>query len=186
MVGRILRVVRDADLVTCRHADGQKDLAVAGEHHAPGRCSLRPGVGHEDVLHVLEGAAAVEAGASQRDRDRVALPGVISEGAAGLGLRIGEEHQLVLGIPRMQHDIHQAGIDRTGTDRRKAGDRLRVESAVADDPQLPGPLRDEDVAIGEIRERPGLAQTLDRHHADHLPTRVHDLRSLGQARAWSF
>ena len=46
----------------------------------------------------------------------------------------------------MQRDVHQTGIHRPRAHLRQAGDRLRIEHALADDAQASCPLGDEDVA----------------------------------------
>ena len=47
----------------------------------------------------------------------------------------------------------------TAPHRRHAGDRLRIEHAVADDPQAALALGDEHVAVGQERQAPGMGQT---------------------------
>ena len=69
-------------------------------------------------------------------------------------LRVGEIDELVLGKLRMERDVHVAvnGAGQAGlagpVGRRAAGDRLRIEHAVADDPQLAGALGDQHAPSG--------------------------------------
>jgi len=64
----------------------------------------------------------------------------------------------------MEHDIHQPAESKR-LRFRHAGDRLRVEHAVADDPELAGAqLGDEHAAIREKREAPGLGEVPGDHH----------------------
>ena len=176
MRGGILR------LVAARHADRHDDRAVVGEDDA--RCAGRsaPGVGHEDVLDVGEGGAPVEPGARQRDRGRAPRGPARGRGRAFRDrLRIGEVDEPVVGVARMDRDVHHPGAPGAHVRLGHAGDRLRIEHAVADDPQPPPELGDQDVAVRQERERPGVREPRDRHHAKRLPARIReDPRSVGK------
>src|SRR5262249_41275535 len=78
--------------------------------------------------------------------------------------------------PRMEGNVHQARVHRTGVDLGQAGDRLWIEDAFSDDSKTPGPLRDEDVPVRQNCQRPGILQTLDWHHPVRVPLAGEDLR----------
>ena len=138
--------------------------AVAAERHARrARCASRR---HEDVLGARQAPCASHDG--PRDRDGVALRVEL--------LGVVEIDVAVLRELRMKHDVHQA-VHRArqpglagAVVRRHAGDRLRIELAVADDAQLPHPLGDEHGAVGQPRHAVRIRQTLgDDDDADPLP-----------------
>jgi hypothetical protein len=60
---------------------------------------------------------------------------------------VREIDEFVLGESRVERDIQQAR-ESLSRDRRKSGDQLGIEHAVANDPKTAGPFGDENVAIG--------------------------------------
>ena len=120
---------------------------------APPARSVPVGLDDKQIADVREGRA-VPSAARQRRRD---LSGAV-------GFAVGEVDQFVLGEARVEHDIHQPAEPKR-LRLRHAGDRLRVEHAVADDPKLAGAqLGDEHAAIREEREAPGLGELLGHDH----------------------
>ena len=61
------------------------------------------------------------------------------------------------GEVRMERDVEQPG-ESAHVHRRQAGDRRRIEHAVADDAKPAGPLGDEHVAVRQPRHAPRMRQ----------------------------
>src|SRR4029450_1503980 len=78
-------------------------------------------------------------------------------------LRVGQIQQLVLCELRRRQDLEQSAL--TGRpDLRNAADRLRIEHALANDPQPSRSLSDEHVSVWQEREAPGILEPAhDRH-----------------------
>ena len=129
-----------------------------------------PVVGDEQVLDVDEGLA-VEAAARERRGPFLLLT-----------LRVGQVHELVLRELWMDGDLEQAALTH-GEHLRCPGHRHRVERAAADDAQLAGFLRDEDVAVRQEREAPRRRQALEhRHDANGRTCRLDDLSCIGEGK----
>src|SRR4029078_7619725 len=107
-------------------ADGQKEKAAALERHpaAVVRRRLAPGSADEDLLQVAERLAV-----KLRPGERCCRQAVL----ACLG--VGEVEPLVLREPWMQGDLEETAEDLRAHGRH-AGNRRRIERAVADNPEL--------------------------------------------------
>ena len=113
-------------------ADSQIEHLVGPDLRASGRGTGAPCVSDEDVRHILE-RGAVETAARERDR-----------GVAAIALlHVREIEQMVAFEVRVQHDRVQAA--RTQRIGGPAGNRLRIELAVAHDAQRSRELCDEQV-----------------------------------------
>ena len=149
------RVLRDlADIAAGRHVDH----AVAAEDEA----AVQPrvafvGLRHEEIANVGERAAIEPA-----PRERRCAFAVLD------GLGVGEVDQPVVGETWMERDIHQAAVA-VRSHARHAGDRRRVEHAVADQADPAGPFGDQHAPIREEGDTPRVRETPgDDAHADFV------------------
>ena len=171
-------------------ADRHVDHAVLAERRFARRCPTgsprrgpctrraprRPSVARASVMRQRGGSVARGRPLPVRQRSAV-------RSARRLRLVIREVDQLVLGEPRMEREVHQAG-EPGRLHLRQAGDRRRIEHAVADDAQASGALGDEDAAVGQKRHAPRLVEALGDDEPNLvLDGRVHHDRSVGQAAA---
>jgi len=107
----------------------------------------------EEDLHVLE-AVAGEPSARELGTDPVVA-----------ARRVGEVHELVFLELGVRHHVVQAALP-VHRDLRQAGDRLRLEPALAHHAQPARLLRHQHAPVGKKRKRPGLLEAL--HHLHHL------------------
>ena len=146
--GRVLRDLADVA------AGGHVDHAVASEDDAAVQTRVAlVGLRHQEIADVGE-RAAFESAARERRRALAVLD----------GLGVGEVDQTVVGEPRMQRDVHEAAVA-VGPHTRHAGNRRRIEYAVADDAEPAGPFGDQHAAVREKRDAPWMRQPSG-HDAD--------------------
>ena len=146
-------VLRDlADIAAGRHVDH----AVAAEDDAAVQARVAfVGLRHQEIADVGERAAFEPA-----SRERRCAFAVLD------GLGVGEVDQPIVGEPRMERDVHEAAVA-VRPHAGHAGDRRRIEDAVADDADPAGPFGDQHAPVRQegdgprVRETPG-----DDAHAD--------------------
>ena len=126
MIRWVLGVIRVADLVPGRHADGHEDFAIAAKRDARAGRALCPCLRHEDVFDVTQRGAPVETRPRQRNRRRIAFPLEVGMRAPRHRLRVGEVDELILCILGVQHDVHESRVDGAGVHVREPADRLGV------------------------------------------------------------
>ena len=131
-------------------AGGHVDLAVAAE----GDPSVEPrvgveGLGDHQVLHVVERASSSRPRARAGEAAAVVVP-----------LGVGEIDEAVVREVGMHGHVHQPAVA-VGPHLRHAGDRVRVERAVAHDAKAAVALGDEHPAAGQERDGPGMRQSSD-------------------------
>ena len=139
----------------------------------------------EDVADVGQRLAVPRAACERRRAGRCDCRSAASRWGDGRAHRfvVREVDQLVLGEPRVQHDVHQT-LQAGRPHRRHARDGIRIEHAVTNDPQTARTLGHEDRAVGQKRDRPGLVEVL--RHYDQAQTALfgglqHD-RAVGERR----
>src|SRR5262245_58047499 len=147
-------ILREVRILRRAASGGDVEHAVLAERDA----RRAGGIEDEDVFDVGE-RLAVEA--SARDGDGAAL--LVER------FRVGEIQELVLGELWMQCDVHVA-VNGAGQTRLtgevalwSAGNRVRIEHAIAHDAEIPGALGDEQGAVRRERKRPRELQPF-RHH----------------------
>ena len=184
LLGRADAIAAAVRLVTQRHADRHEDPAVGGKHQPGDAEAGDPDVRHEDIFDVGQGVPPVESAAPEHLRPRHALiPARIRRHVRLVGIRfqVREVDEPVFGKPGMHGRVPQAPPAAvTPVHLRHAADRLRVEHAVAHDPQVAGSLGDEDVAVRQEVHGRRAEEALDRHHAEALVAEARDLRLVGQ------
>ena len=150
MVGQVLGAVALAAL-----ADGDIKRLVWGEGEAGAVVIGGPGL---DVL-----------AKNNRQTLKAGLAGIANQPgagncgaacAAGARFRIRQEDLSGFGEIRIERDVEQAALA-FGLDGRNAGDRLGLECAHFDQAQAAGALGDEDGAVGQKGQRPGVFEAAD-------------------------